>query len=220
MDALSLISPIIPPLKVTDTPEKALIWMDEFRLSDLPIIKDKQLIGIVSEGILLDLENVFIPFDKQNIVYKQCAVNQNDHLLKVIKTISEYNVSLVPVLDDANLYLGAISFNTILLALGKFSTNFQNWSIIVLEIPEINYSLVEIAQIVETNQAKILSLQTSNSEDNNNIEVTLSINTDDLTFIIESFYRYQYVIKDSYHLDKFKESNEDRFNFLLNYIKI
>ncbi len=220
MNALNLISPIIPPLKDTDTPEKALAWMEEFRLSELPVVHQTNLVGVVSEDLLLDVEDIYTPFNQQNIPYKQFGVHQNEHLLKVLKLLSDQNVSLIPVLDDAGAYIGSITYQNIILALGQLTTNLQHWAILVLEVPFINYSLAEIAQIVETNQAKILSVYTSELTDSNLMEVTLTINTDDLTNIIESFYRYRYQIKDSYHLDKFKESNQDRLDFFMNFLKI
>ena len=49
-----LISQEIPPLKQSDTVLKALDWMDQFKVSHLPVIEGRSLIGLISENDLLD----------------------------------------------------------------------------------------------------------------------------------------------------------------------
>ena len=39
MRAVDLISEIIPPLKSTETGERAMEWMNELRVSHLPVVK-------------------------------------------------------------------------------------------------------------------------------------------------------------------------------------
>ena len=43
MIAIDLINDGIPPLKHSDTAEKALNWMDEFKVSHLPVLKRRKL---------------------------------------------------------------------------------------------------------------------------------------------------------------------------------
>jgi len=45
MRAYELITDEIPPLKHTDTGEKALQWMDEFKVSHLPVLKNGNFVG-------------------------------------------------------------------------------------------------------------------------------------------------------------------------------
>ena len=45
MIAIDLITYDIPPLVHTDTGEKALIWMDEFKVSHLPVLKNGNFVG-------------------------------------------------------------------------------------------------------------------------------------------------------------------------------
>ena len=49
-----LITDEIPPLKHTDTVEMALDWMEQFKVSHLAVVKDRELIGLVSEHDLMD----------------------------------------------------------------------------------------------------------------------------------------------------------------------
>ncbi len=58
MTASELISYDIPPLKITDSGEKALDWMEEFKVKDLPVINERQYVGIIEESDVLDRNNL------------------------------------------------------------------------------------------------------------------------------------------------------------------
>jgi predicted transcriptional regulator len=57
MLAGDLITDEIPPLKMTDTVEMALDWMEQFKVSHLAVVNNRELIGLVSETELLDYEH-------------------------------------------------------------------------------------------------------------------------------------------------------------------
>ena len=92
--------------------------------------------------------------------------------------------------------------------------------IIVLEMNSHDYSLAQIARIVEDNDAKILSSHVLSVAHSIKIEVTLKINRMDLTSIIQSFQRFGYVIKASVHGYNRNEDvlrdNYDQFMMYLN----
>ena len=54
MRALSLITEDIPPLTHNDTGERALNWMDEFKVSHLPVLKVGNFVGVISETEVLN----------------------------------------------------------------------------------------------------------------------------------------------------------------------
>ena len=54
MKAIHLIAEDIPPLTHIDTAERALSWMDEFKVSHLPVLKNADFVGVVSETDILD----------------------------------------------------------------------------------------------------------------------------------------------------------------------
>ena len=57
MYAKDLIIDEIPPLKVSDSGEKALQWMDEYGVTNLPIVRGLEYLGLISEADLLDMEH-------------------------------------------------------------------------------------------------------------------------------------------------------------------
>ena len=88
-------------------------------------------------------------------------------------------------------------------------------------MPNRDYSLTEIARIVEGNDGKIISSYVHTHEDSTKIEVTLKINLHDLSAIISAFERHRYTIKASYHQSRDTDDIRERFdNLMLSLIHI
>ena len=67
-----------------------------------------------------------------------------------------------------------------------------------------DYSLTEISNIIENNDAKILSTYVTSTPESTKMELTIKINKTEITPIIKDLERYEYNIVASY-----KEDNED-----------
>jgi len=76
-----------------------------------------------------------------------------------------------------------------------------------------------VAQIVEGNDAKILSCFITSHPTSTQIELTLKLNVTDVTSIIQTFNRYNYTVLGSYmkHDDE-EDLLEDRYNLLMKYL--
>jgi hypothetical protein len=92
--------------------------------------------------------------------------------------------------------------------------------IIILELNDKDYLLTEIAQIVESNDAKVLGMYLTTFPDSTRIEITLKINKIDVGPVLQTFIRYNYTIKASFSEDTYTESLQERYNSLMNYLNI
>jgi len=133
-------------------------------------------------------------------------VNQSDFLGLISDAdISDRNMTDIP---GSEFFISNMS-----------ATNLPG-GIIVLEMYANDYSLAQIARIVEDNDAKILSSYITSSAGSAKMDVTLKINCVDVTSIIQSFHRYDYTIKASYHgADRNEDilrNNYDQFMMYLN----
>ena len=54
MLARELVSDIISPLHTSDTAQKALSWMEIYKVSHLPIVNEKKFLGLISESDIYD----------------------------------------------------------------------------------------------------------------------------------------------------------------------
>ena len=89
MIASELISYDIPPLKLTDTGSKALEWMEEFKVKDMPVIDKNKYIGIIEESDVLDRNNIEDKINSYNLNFRKPFVYQNQHLFEVIAQLVE-----------------------------------------------------------------------------------------------------------------------------------
>ena len=219
MIASELITKEIKPLKTSDTGADAISEMTEYYIKHLPIVNNQQLLGILSEDDILDHE-LSDPIGTYNLSLNRPYVEEDVHLYEVLKMMSEYKLTAVPVVDFDDNYLGIIDVNSLLhFFAGNYSFR-EPGSIVVLEMSKPNYSLAHLAQIVESNNAVILSTQISTRPDSVNILVTLKINKQDLSAILQSFERYEYRVKASFSESKFHDDLQDRYDGLMSYLNV
>lgn len=220
MIALELITDEIPPLTHLDTGEKALVWMDEFKVSHLPVLKNGNFVGVLSESDILDKMDLDQTLDVLFDHLPRPFVWASQHIYEVLAAVSEYKISVVPILDSNEKYLGCTTIHQLMQLIANTGSIKDRGGIIVLEMNQIDYSMAQIAQIVESNNAKILSSYIMSTTDSTKIEVTLKINEVDLDRILRTFERYDYVIKASFQKSDYEEDLQFRYEALMNYLKM
>lgn len=220
MIALELITEEIPPLTHLDTGEKALVWMDEFKVSHLPVLKNGNFVGLLSENDVLDKMDLSQTLDVLFDHLPRPFVWASQHIYEVLAAVSEFNITVVPVLDSKEKYLGCTSIHRLMQLIANTGSIKDRGGIVVLEMNQVDYSMAQIAQIVESNNAKILSSYIMSSTDSTKIEVTLKINELDLDRILRTFERYDYVIKASFQKSDHEEDLQYRYEALMNYLKM
>jgi signal-transduction protein with cAMP-binding, CBS, and nucleotidyltransferase domain len=220
MYARELISEDIPPLKTSDTGERALAWMDEFRVSHLPIVNNVDFLGLISESDILDFNSSNEPIGGHSLNLSRPYVFDYQHTYDVLKVMSSLKLSVIPVLNDKEQYLGLIHLSTLLQHFAEMASMKESGGLLVLELNLHDYSLSEIARIVESNDAKILSSYISSHIDSTKLEVTIKINRTDLSAIIQTFNRFNYTIKASFHQSEYVDDLKDRFDSFMSFLNI
>ena len=81
------------------------------------------------------------------------------------------------------------------------------------------FSMSQVAQIVESNQAKILGLFISNVAQNK-VEITIKISQSGLNDIIQTFRRYDYGIISEHQEDSYLNGLKERSDYLDKYLNI
>jgi CBS domain-containing protein len=221
MLAKDLMSDVVPALKTSDSGVQALSWMDIFRISHLPIVNEHDFLGLISDKDIYNMNMVDEPIGAHKLSLFSPYVTENQHIYEVIELTSRLKLSVVPVLDLKNRYKGLITSNDLVEHFADLFALKQPGGILVLSLSESDYSLSEIAQIVESNDAKILSLYLSSPDYSTEVEVTLKINRTDITSIVRTFERYEYTIKSSYmQKDDADELLQDRYDLFMRYLNV
>jgi len=220
MHAHDLITPDIPPLRPQDDIGRALDWMEEFKVGHLPVVDGSRLVGYVTDRDLVDrndpLGTVASAMDQVEVPF----VRGGQHIYEVMSLFSERGLTAVPVLDEMGNYLGMINEHNALRELARVTNIQEPGSVVVLEMNQSDYSLHEIARIVEGNDGRVLSAYSHTLPDSMRIEVTLKINREDVSSILRTFERYDYFVKSTYQGSKLHDDLRDRYEELMRFINL
>ncbi len=220
MIAKNLITDGIMPLKTSDTGRTALSWMEEYKVSHLPIVNNQEFLGLISELDIYDLDNFDEPLGNHKLSLKNPYVFDSQHIYDVLKLINEQNLSLVPVLSEKGNYEGSISLQNLVKYFARALSVDNPGGIIVLEMTYNDYSLTELAKIVEENDAKILSTFIINHENSTRLDVFLKLNTVEISAILKTFERFEYFVKASFGEEDDLDDLRERYNSLMNYLNV
>ena len=220
MIASELISNVVPVLKPEDTCLQALNWMELFRVSHLPMEQGKMYLGLVDDEMIYAHGDLNDRLDVLQIPVEGTFVYENYHIYDVICLAAGSLLSVVPVLDRKNNFVGSITLTDILRHLDTLLCVDQPGGILVLEVNRIDYSLAEVAQIVEYNEARVLSCYVSGNRDSQQLQITLKINTLNVDPILDTFIRYGYTVKNSFVTgEEEQDSLRERYGLLMKYLE-
>lgn len=220
MYALELISDAIAPIHTSDTVQRVLERMAEFRISHLPIVNEEQFLGLLSEDDLANVTDNKTEVGALKLALVNPYVLTDQHIYDVIRLFHEQKLSVVPVLDHKKNYLGLITINAMNEYFARITAADQPGGIIVLEISNKNNSLAHMAQIVESDNAQILSSYVYAYPDSTRMEVTLKVNKQDISSIVATFLRYDYNVKATFHNVGDNDGSKDRYDSLMNYLNL
>ncbi len=218
--AKDILSSAVLPLKVSDTGIVALHWFDEFRVIHLPVVSESQFLGLVSENDVFAAGSFEEPIWNYQLQLQKVSVQSTQHIYEVLHLFSEHNLTLLPVIDEHDNYLGVITHNELVEKLAETMGVNNLGGIVVLEINVNDYSLAEIARIAEENDTKILSLTSNSSTDSTRMELIVKFDKMDIQPVIKSLLRYNYKITASYIESEYFDNLKDRYDLLMTYLNI
>lgn len=209
----------LPVLKSFDTIEYALALMDDFKLKDLPLVNDHLYQALVSEKDLLAMPDLSTSIGMP-VVFAP-SVLETSHLHEALALLTRYDLSLLPVVSDEGAYVGVVTRDTMVDVVAELCNADVAGSVIVLEMMPQDYALSEIARLVESNNAHVLSLLSHTDKATGRLLITLKIDLEDASPVIRSFERFNYTVL--YHFMKkgmVDEVLQQRMNELLYYMNM
>ena len=221
MLAATLINPMIPTLKPTDSVGKALEWIDEFGIKQMIVVDSATYLGIISEDILLSFSDDNMPLSDVILQYPNIHATANQHIFEILNIVSQNHLQIIAVLDAQGDFEGSISLPDLA---EHFIKNFgaaEKGAIIVLKISERDYSLAEISRLIESNGTKILSSYYASGNYPESLytsRLTLKLNRTDITPIIATLERFGYDIEEAHANDPVQSIDQQRLDLLLRYL--
>lgn len=221
MIAEELINHMIPPLKLVDDTNKAILWMEELRSNQLPVVDQGRFVGLLTEEAVLERNDISLLVKDYEFLGSDSIISVNSHFYDVIKIAADNKVKMVGVIDEDHDYVGVITVQDTITAFAQSAAVQLPGGIVVLSLNRIDYSLAEISRLVEENNAKVLSSSIKDDLlDPSKLKLTLKIDKLDLSHIVATLERFGYKIIARFQETKIKETEKEKIDSLLKFINI
>ncbi len=208
----------LPVFKIEDSLKKVIEFFKDSTFSHVAVVEKGRFLGLLSEN---DLENFEI--DKKVSDYRYNLetffVRRDTNWLDVLETFARNEANVLPILGDNEDVQGYYDLTDIV---GVFiDTPFftEPGGILVVAKGIKDYSFSEIAQIVESNNTKLIGAFITGLH-NDVVQVTVKIGAANLNEIIQTFRRYNYHIIFGNNDDQFLEDLKARSDYLDKYLNV
>ncbi len=201
-----------------DTIAAAQDFFSDLHFSHFPVLEEGVYIGSIAAE---DIET--FDSDKKIADYRftlEGFFTRTDTMwLDVLEVFAKNHTNLVPVLDKNNSYVGYYEIEDIMKFFHETPFLQEPGGIIVVRKSILDYSMSQIAQIVESNNGKLLGLFISETTVDS-VEVTLKITLGAMNEIIQTFRRYNYEIISEHQEDNYINNLKERSDYLDKYLNI
>jgi acetoin utilization protein AcuB len=219
MISSKLIKNDITPVMTSFSGNQVLAALDETRYNHLPIVNNQDFLGLICETDLFN-NNIDDPIGTYKLILSNAFVKNDNHLYDAVRLVCELKLSLVPVVDNNNVYLGYIDLQSIVEHFGNDLSINNPGSIIELELNAHDYSLSELTSIIESNDIRVLHLGVTTYLDSTKLKVTIKLDKIDISALIQTLNRYEYTISGSYGQDEMRDYLKERYDSLMNYLNL
>jgi hypothetical protein len=211
------ISKDYPAFNVSDPIEDANEIAKEFGYTHVFVKKKGIYQGAISQSFLEESPEGNL--GSLTLHYEKFAILDDGNLLDTIKLFHTFNSNVVPVISKNEKYAGYISCDDIFSEFSKYPLFSENGAIMIVQTSGKHYSFTEVCKIVESSNSKLYGCYI-NSINDDFIQITLKISSENLTSIQETFERYGYIIVQKYFEDEKDDLIKDRFGFFQKYLEI
>lgn len=179
MTVQTLYSPAVPALAVTDTVGQALYRMAEHGVEHLPVVgSEGHLVGIMNEAALRAHPDPDAPLAAL-AGGEPVSVTPDTHVFDAAHRILAHGLSVMPVAEADGRYLGLVVRPALFGQLAHMLATEEPGAIVVLEGQRRDFSLAQLAHLIEQNSVRILSVSTEDDPGAGLVRVTLKLNVTD-----------------------------------------
>lgn len=208
----------IKPLSVEDPITEAQDLFAEYPFSHFPVLENGVYIGsaVAEDTELMEIEK---KVGDARYTFERFFVRDTNIWLDVLEVFAKNETNVVPVLDNENKYLGYYEITDIIKFFHETPFLKEEGGILVVEKPIADYTMSEVAQIVESNNGRLLGSFISEAN-LDKVQITLKVSLGGLSEIIQTFRRYNYDIISEHQEDAYLNVLKDRSDYLDRYLNI
>jgi len=220
MSVKKIISYEVPTILPDDTGDTAMRLMEENNIEEIPVVYNDQYLALIKQDDMMEWDTPEKPVTASDFLRYSPAVFSEGHAYEALSLAYNQRLSVIPIIDEQNKYLGAATRETLLNYLAENSGLDNTGGVIVLEIKPTEYSLYEIARICESEEISIITTQLFTNRATGKLELTIKTNRSNLESLATTYERFGYTVKELYGERSNKDDMMDRYNLLMAYINM
>ncbi len=208
----------VDPIDINESIARAQDTFSQFAFSHLPVMREGVYMGSLSENDARCF-NRNISLDEVAYTFDGFYVRISDHWLDVLESFAKHDANLMPILDEKSNYVGYYELKDVMHLFDESPFMAESGAVIVVEKRTADLSFSEIAQIIESNDAKLFGCFISAYREYFS-QVTIKVATNSVNEILQTFRRYGYVVVTTAHEDAYLESLKERSDYLSKYLEL
>jgi predicted transcriptional regulator len=212
------ISKNVLTLYENDTVSRAEKLMIDLGVSHYPVISKGKVKGNIGLNIIRDLEKSELLKDHL-LDLEQFYLHDNAILFDTLHVFSENETNIIPIISFKEKFLGFVLEETVIEELASFQFTNECGVYMIITTPIKKYSISEIANIVESNNGRILGILLVNT-DEDSTQIVLKISAENISSIGDTFERFGYQISNKYFEDSKQELLKERFDQLQKFMEV
>ena len=203
------------------TGDQALRIMGDSYSSVLPMLDaEGKLQAMVTEDHILsfDLE---LKLEEMHIPQVFPALNVKNHFTDAICILGQTKLQVIPIVDDKLYYKGAVYAISVMEYLYNSGSVDDRGASILIEMKHRDYSMSELARLIESEQSKILSSFIFSDAASDVLQLSLRLNTADTKHVVATLERFGYKVFDfSLEAEQSDDRLRDHIDSFISYLQI
>lgn len=219
MNSIDYISNDYKSLELNALVSSAMVFFKDLPFTHFPVTENGKLVGMLSQDTIIHSSESEISLNDLSYLFKYYYAPSDVHSLDLLTLFAQYHTDILPVINEHQEYLGYYELDEILKTF--YNTPFLNQgsTTLIIEKDKDTYSMSEIAQIIESNNIRLLGMYLSEISDTTN-QITIRLATEDLNEVIQSLRRYEYHVLSNKKDDLLLEQLKERSGYLQKYLNI
>ena len=213
------ISNHIIPLKIDDSFDFSLKFMEEGKISYFPVLDGNIYCGLISDLSLYELENLEEKISDKKDLLKDIFIYNTQTIFEASNVILDNNLDILPVVDVNKRYLGVLTIATILKVYTMYTAANEQGDVLQLTINYNDLYISEISKIIEGEDAKIINLFVIPVKETTQLRVIIKLNKMGLCRVVKSLERYGYNVEYFTKIPIEDEMNKN-YELLMKYLSI
>jgi len=208
----------LPVFEISESLEGVIQFFKYTTYSHVAVAEHGKFIGVLAER---DLES-FEPEKKieaHHYTMEQVSCPVEATWMDVLELFARNEANILPVVDQDTKVVGYYDLTEIVGMFIEIPFFTEQGAILVVAKGSTDYSFSEIAQIVESNNTKLIGAFITDSRDEV-VQITLKLSAGNLNEVVQTFRRYNYTILFGSKDDQFLKDLKQRSDYLNKYLNV